>query len=96
MNCRATFAGLRMLLLGTASQAPAEPCQPTSEAVSGPVTSADQPQKPDGLALLNQRAWLIHRARQEKPRSEAKARLISQAYSVTHDILRRGPDATTE
>jgi hypothetical protein len=63
---------------------------------SAPLLTALPPQKPDGLALLNQRAWLIHRARQEKPRSEAKARLISQAYSVTHDILRRGPDATTE
>ena len=96
MSINVRFAGLRTLLLGSASQAPAEPCQPKSVAVSGPVTPADRSQKPDGLALLNQRAWLIHRARQEKPRSEAKARLISQAYSVTHDILRRGPDATTE
>lgn len=92
MTCRATFAGLRTLLLGTASQAPAEPCQPKSVAVSGPVTPAARSQKPDGLALLNQRAWLIHQARQSKPHSEARARYISAAYSMTHDILRRGPN----
>ena len=95
MTWRATFAGLRTLLLGydgrDSGQSLSQPNSDTSSIAK--AMGAEPPQKPDGAALLNQRAWMIHRARQEKPRSEAKARLISQAYSMTHDILRRGPDA---
>ena len=92
MSINVRFAGLRTLLLGSGSLASAEPCPPPSRADCGPVRPADLPQNPDGLALLNRRAWLIHQARQAKPRSEAKARLIGQTYSLTHDILRRGPN----
>lgn len=56
------------------------------------ITTASPQPKPDGAALLSQRAALIERARQSKPRSEARARLINQVCSVTTDILRRGKE----
>ena len=74
-------------------------CRPTSKDASGPALTSQTALPPpncDGLALLNQRALLIHRARQSKSRSEARQRLISQVSILTHDILRRGPNATTE
>ena len=91
MKCRAAFAGLRTLLTGLDGRDAVVYSQPISEAVCWPVPVAEIPQMPDGLALLNQRAWAIHQARQAKPHSEARGRFISRAYSITHDILKRGP-----
>ena len=98
MNIRAVFARLLKPHTVSASQAPAEPYQPKSGAVSGPVMPADPPQKPDGLALLSQRemwARLGEKARQNRQSRQAS---ICEAHcrDAVTAILRRGPDATTE
>ena len=98
MNIRAVFARLLKPHTVSASLERAEPYQTTSGAVSGPVTLADPPQKPDGLALLSQREMWARLGEKARQNRQSRRASICEAHcrDAVTAILRRGPDATTE